>query len=347
MDSAKESIFKTSIRAFLKAFFSIMGILIGIVVLGIAISSLFGSMNMPAQSKIKISPDSNGKAQILPDTTPVILRINIHGVIGTRDLTAENIETLLLDSRSGLIKKNRIKGLLLHMNTPGGLATANDTIYRHIMTYKEKYKIPVYAYIDGICASGGMYIAAASDKIYSAPSGIIGSIGVKLGPIFNFSEVMKKIGIKSLTLSQGIDKDMLSPFRPWKSGEDDSLKNIMTYEYNRFVDIITSNRPKVSKEKLVSIYGAQIFSPPAAEDIGFIDDGNSSYNQALTALTKTAGISSEEKYQVIELQINKPLFADLIEGNSSLLSGRITHTLEMQQTLDPNLMNKVLFLYEP
>lgn len=347
MDVSRESIFTSALRSFCKAFFSIVGILVGIVLIGIIFSVMSGPVNLPAKSTISITADSDGDRTLLPDSSPVILRINIHGVIGTRELTADHIEDLLLDSQSGLIKKERIKGLLLHMQTPGGVAIDSDTIYRHLKVYKEKFQIPIYAYVDGICTSGGMYIAAAADKIYSSPTGMIGSIGVRLGPLFNFAEIMAKVGVKSLTLTEGKDKDMLNPFRTWIAGEDISLKNIMAYDYNRFVDVIASNRPRVSKEKLIKVYGAQIFSPPEAESIGYIDMANSSYNQTLMALSDHAGIGKDEKYQVIELQIRRPIFADLIEGSSLLLSGKIKHTVELSPELDPDLMNKVLYLYQP
>ena len=347
MEISRESIFIAALRSFCKAFFTIVGILVGIVLIGIIFAVMSGPVNLPAKSTISISADSNGDRTLLPDSSPVILRINIHGVIGTRDLTAGHIEDLLLDSQSGLIKTDRIKGLLLHMQTPGGVAIDSDTIYRHLKAYKEKYRLPLYAYVDGICASGGMYIAAAADKIYSSPTGMIGSIGVRLGPLFNFAEIMAKLGVKSLTLTEGKDKDMLNPFRPWATGEEISLKNIMAYDYNRFVDIITLNRARVSKDKLINVYGAQIFSPPEAESIGYIDMANSSYNQTLIALTDHAGIGKEEKYQVIELQSRKPIFADLIEGKSLLLSGKVKHIVELTPELDPDLMNKVLYLYQP
>ncbi len=347
MDVFRESIFTSALRSFCKAFFTILGILVGIALVGIIFSVMPESVNLPEKSTISITADSNGDRAILSDSSPIILRINIHGVIGTKDLMANHIEELLLASQSDLIKQGRIKGLLLHMHTPGGVAIDSDTIYRHLKVYKEKYQIPIYAYVDGVCASGGMYIAAAADKIYTSPTGMIGSIGVRLGPLFNFSEIMDKIGVKSLTFTEGKGKDMLNPFRPWVPEEDVSLKNIMAYDYSRFVDVIVSNRPRVSKDKLITVYGAQIFAPPEAESIGYIDMANSSYNQTLMALTDHAGIGKDEKYQVIELQIHKPIFSDLIKGASLLLSGTIKHTVEFPSELNPDLMNKVLYLYQP
>ena len=109
MEISRESIFTAALRSFCKAFFTIVGILVGIVLIGIIFAVMSGPVNLPAKSTISISADSNGDRTLLPDSSPVILRINIHGVIGTRDLTAGHIEDLLLDSQSGLIKTDRIK----------------------------------------------------------------------------------------------------------------------------------------------------------------------------------------------------------------------------------------------
>ena len=67
---------------------------------------------------------------------------------------------------------------------PGGAADDSVGIYRALCEYKKKYNVPIYAFVDGLCASGGMYIACAADKIYATPSSVIGSVGVIMGPLF-------------------------------------------------------------------------------------------------------------------------------------------------------------------
>ena len=76
-----------------------------------------------------------------------------------------------------------------------------------LVEYKNTSSLPIYAYIDDICTSGGMYIACAADTIYATPDAIVGSVGVRLGPVFNFSQLMETYGIAQKTLTAGKRKD--------------------------------------------------------------------------------------------------------------------------------------------
>ena len=95
---------------------------------------------------------------------------------------------------------------------------------------------------------------------------------------------------------------MMSPFRPWKPGEDASLKNLIAYFYHRFVDLVAASRPNMDKTKLVQEYGAQIYDPVKAQEYGYIDVANSSRNEALLALLHEAKIDPAASYQVVDLE---------------------------------------------
>ena len=140
---------------------------------------------------------------------------------------------------------------------------------------------------------------------------------------------------------------MLSPYRPWKPGEDQSLQDIISYDYNTFVNLVVKARPRIEKNKLINDYGAQVFAPPKAEQLGYIDVSNSSYNQSLREFVKKAGIHDDEAYQVVELKVVHPVLSDLIEGKSPILSGKIRHEFNLLPELQPELMNRPLYLYSP
>lgn len=341
----RESIFLSAIRTFCNALAGMIGILIGLIILGILFASLSKPSMISDKTVMLIAADADGNRELLPESTPAILRLNIHGEIGTRDLNAKLFQSQLLDSRGGMLKKGRVKAILLHINSIGGTVDDAGNMYRALMEYKEKYKVPIYAYIDGVCASGAMYLACSADKIYSKPTGIIGSVGVIMGPVFNYSGLMEKFGVSQTTLTEGKDKDMLSPYRPLKPGEDDSLKAIMAYDYERFVDIVAKRRPRINKNKLIHEYGAQVYDPVKAQELGYIDESDASYNSTLSALTKAAKI--EGQYQVVELKVPHPILSDLIEGKSPLLSGKIKHEIQLTPELKSEWMNRPLYLYSP
>ncbi len=347
MEEKRQSIFTSAIRSFFKSFAAMIGIIAGLVILLIIVSNMGDSYGSMVKSTMTITPDAHGNRKPLSDSAPVILKLNIHGVIGSNRMTASAIETKLLDSLEGSLAGNRVKGILLHINSPGGSANETNNIYLALEEYKKRYQVPIYAYIDGMCASGAMYIACTADKIYSKETGFIGSVGVIMGPLFNFSTLMEKIGIQSKVLSRGKDKAVLNPFIPWVPGADDSIIEIIANDYKVFVDIVTKARPRLNKQKLMDVYGAQVFSPPLAKDYGYIDDASATYQQTLSELAIAANIPKTTAYQVVELKLRRPFIADILEGDTLLFSKEVKHTIDLGPGMEKELMNQVLYLYQP
>jgi len=291
----RDSIFLSSIRAFFVALFSVAGITFGFfpILILIGLFSDTTSSTPTATFTPEIVANAEGKRKVLSGSAPVILKLNIDGVIGIAPLDSDTMRSQLVESREDQLKDNRVKAILLHINSPGGTVVDADGIYRALKAYKEQYKVPVYAYIDGLCASGGMYIAMSADKIYASDASIIGSIGVLSPSFLNFSQLMDKIGIQALTLTAGKGKDELNPLRPWKPGEQDNIQSIIDYYYQQFVDIVVQNRPEVIKEKLINDYGAKIFNPIQAKEIGFINAAGYSLNMTIKDLLKEIGIEDD------------------------------------------------------
>ena len=347
MDIKRESILVSAVRSFCNTFAGMFGVIVGLIIIAIVIAVLSKPSMVSDKTSMIIGADAEGNRSLLPSSAPVVLRLNIHGVIGSRDLNSKTVEAQLLDSREGTLKGDRVKAIYLHINSPGGTAFDAHDIYTKLVEYKTKYKVPIYAYVDGMCASGGMMIACSADKILSAPVGIIGSVGVLMGPNFNVAGLMERYGVKQLTITKGIDKDMLSPYREWKPGEDQSLKDIVAYDYNLFVNLVTKNRPRLNRNKLINEYGAQVYDPVRAQEYGYIDDGNSNYNASMAELVKKAGIEEDEKYQVVELKVLHPVLSDLIEGKSPIFTGKLKHEWVVGSDLPQELLNKPLYLYSP
>jgi signal peptide peptidase SppA len=347
MEYTRESILVSAVRALCKAFSAIVGILIGMILIFFVLMMFSSPDIYPSKSSLVISPDANGNRDLLPHTAPVLLKLEIIGIIGQGDLVADKVQNSLLDSREGMLATDRVKGILLHINTPGGTVDDADAIYRALLNYKKKYQVPIFAYVDGLCASGGMYIASAADKIFASPSSVIGSIGVILGPTFNFSGLMDKYGVQSLTITQGKDKDMLNPFRPWQPGEDSSLRNITADLYERFVSIVTTARPNLDRDKLIGEYGAQVFIAKQAQMFGYIDEDDSDYSATIAALAKESKIPENQIYQVMTIEPAHAFLADLTQGKLSLLTGKITHHFQMNSFMNSELGGRFLYMYIP
>lgn len=343
-----ESIFRSFLRSFFIRFGTVLGLLLGILLTFMLIGAFFGKKDDESKLTYTYAPtiraNALGVREVLEDTTPVILKLNLQGTIGLNDLDRHKTRELLIESREKTLKDDRVKAIILYIDTPGGTVTDADGIYHLLKEYKERYKTPIYAYVDGLCASGGMYVACAADKIYASESSIVGSIGVMVSTAMNFSKVMEKIGIDSLTLTAGKGKDELNPFRPWKADESDNYQALINDFYKSFVDIVTTNRPNVNKEKLVTEYGANIFTAAKAKDIGLIDESGYTYSQTLALLAKDVGLDVE-KYQVVELKEDNwinALFRS--QANNPLLKGELKHNIQLQGELDPKLANQFLYL---
>lgn len=338
----RESIIVSSIRAFMKMFFGLMGIFIAVFVMGLVYSNVSTPIVLEEKTTLNILNDAEGKREVLPSTTPVILEINLHGKIGdARGTDATIFRNILNDSRTGHLAGNRVKGILLNFNTPGGTVVDSEAIYEMLNEYKKRYDVPVYAFVEGLCASGGMYIASSSDKIFAGPSSIIGSIGVVIGPFFNVYETMEKWGVHAKTITEGLDKDMLNPTRPWKEGESSSIQAVTAFMYNRFVDIVTKARPQLDKTKLIEEYGARIFDCITAQKLGYVDVAMSSRDEALKELLIAAKVDHAKSYQVVSLSPKNAWMSEFVSSESPIFTGKIKHTVEADK-----LLQQPCFIYQ-
>ncbi len=343
-----ESIFASSLRAFFVSFFAVIGIGVSITLIALGFYGLTSLAEEETfSSDVKLLPDAKGSRKELSASTPVLLQLNLKGEIGKSDLTAEKIEKVLLKSHEDHLKNNRVKGILLYIDSPGGGVNDSDQIYRLLLRYKEEYHVPIFAYIDGLCASGGYYVACAADKIFASDVSLIGSIGVLAWPPFiNVAEALEKLGVNSLTLFAGKGKDELNPLRPWKEGEQDTYQKLINFYYTRFTEIVSKKRPELTAERLVQVYGATVFPAPEAKEIGFIDAFGHFRSDVLTELATAAGIPADEKYQVITYE-TKGWFEKLIKEESFWRTGKVQHELLLPSSLTMEGRGHFQYLYSP
>ncbi len=348
MEIQNESIFVSALRGFCRSLFILLGIFTAIFIAVLAFSAFQSPYQSEEKTSMQLLPDLNGKKALVSLTAPVILRVNIKGMIGDPEhLDTDVMQSILLDSREGLFQHDRVKAVLLYFDTPGGTVVDSDNIYRLLLSYKKKFNVPVFGYINGLCASGGMYIASAADRLYCGHSGIVGSVGIIFGPFFNISDAIAKIGVQARVLTDGIDKDMMSPLRPWKPDEDEVFKKVMSHFYQQFVDVVAAGRPRLSRTKLVEEYGAKVFDGPTAEQLGYVDVADSDYETALADLMKEAKIDSTKPYQIVELRPKGNLWANLVQGKSPLFNGRIEHKLQLGSDDVGFIKDQFAYLYRP
>lgn len=322
----KRSIFGSAFRTFFSALFGVLGLFLGIIVIVIVVGLIATASggDVEATGRHRVIAGSDWKQSELNRHSPLLLMVNLHGVIGSEDLRPEWVRDQLVRSQSGSFE-GRIHGVLLNVNTPGGGAVASDTIYTLVKNYKEHFDVPVYAFVDGICASGGFYISCAADKIYATAPSIVGSVGV-ISNFFNIYDTLEKVGIQPLTLTAGKNKDTLNPVRKWNKDEGKEIQSIIDENYQIFIDVVTSGRPLLTRKKLVDEFGAKVFLSATALDKGYIDGVVKSRNQVIEMLARTAEVDQQE-YQVVEME-SRSWIDQLVRGEHPLLSGKMTHSIE-------------------
>jgi protease-4 len=357
MEGKKEDcgILFSGVRAFFTGFFGVGGLVFGlffsIIIIGIFIGVL-GSGAKPRlelddtpQFQVKVLPNPQGERKLLDNKAPIILRLDIEGVIGTEALNKDIFRQQLMESREGVFAGNRVKAIVLQIDTPGGTVDDSDAIYLALKGYKERYDVPIYAFIDGLCASGGMYTAAAADKVMASDVSLIGSVGVIMPTFFNFSKVLDKWEIGSKTIMAGKGKDSMNPVRPWTDSDSKSFEEIIDYYYQQFLDIVTSNRKTLDRDLLLNEYGAQIFPAEFALEKGFIDGAGYTFDMLIEEIAEELKLE-EGEYQVVNLE-DANWFKGLFKGKLSMLTGQVTHHVELPNAIPTELLNRYLYLYHP
>jgi len=171
--------------------------------------------------------------------------IEINGVIEPGgEVNADAVITSLNDA----YESAGTKGIILRFNTPGGSPVQSGIINDEIMRQKKLHpKIPVYGVVEDICASGGYYIAAATDKIYVDKGSIVGSIGVLMDG-YGFTEVMKKVGVERRLLTAGENKAMLDPFSPVNPKHQALAQTMLNEIHEQFKTVVRNGRGNRLKE---------------------------------------------------------------------------------------------------
>lgn len=311
----RESIFTSSMRSFFFALFAAMGLGIALIPIGFIWSGISAMSEARPQNSLSpvALPNAQGRVLTSGKDNPLILQIDINGVIGAKGLTKKDVSDQLIASQEGLLSSGRVKGILLAINSGGGSAFDSDGIFRLLQEYKERHKIPVFAMIDGLCASGGVYISCAADKIYASQTSSIGSVGV-ISRDFNYSKLASMIGIEGFTLFEGKGKDECNPWRPWKEDEGENRRRLIRHFYQRFVDVVTKARsidPDVLKDEI----GASIYPAPEALTKNFIDQIEDSRAKCLEDLAR-AGQVDPKLCAILQFQ-PKLWLRDLLSVSSS------------------------------
>lgn len=175
-----------------------------------------------------------------------------------------------------LSRDESVMGVILQIDSPGGLITASKSITDGIEYFRQKTNKPVESFINGMGASGAYWAASATDKITAIQGSEAGSIGVIFGPLARYNgivsdgQVTTKDSIDYTYFTAGRSKDIGNPFRDMTQPEKDFLNQQIQEEYDVFVNYVADRR-KISSDTIRNDIGALPYSAKSAQAKKLID----------------------------------------------------------------------------
>ena len=212
---------------------------------------------------------------------------------------------------------DKIKAVVLRVNSPGGSALASDVIWREVVLTK-KVK-PVIVSMGDVAASGGYYIACAADSIFAQPNTITGSIGV-FGIIPNMKNFFNnKLGITFDGVKTGQYADLGTVSRPLTESERLIIQNEVNRIYSGFTQKVATGRKK-SQAYIDSIGQGRVWSGTEALNNGLVDRlGN--IEDAINSAAKKAKLKD---YKVVEYPAQIDPFQSLFNDTGDKVQAYFT-----------------------
>lgn len=205
--------------------------------------------------------------------------VNIEGTISSSGSVVRWINKLS--------RKDDIQGIIVRINSPGGLVAPSQEIYRALERISKKK--PVVVSMAQVAASGGYYIACAADKIVANPGTITGSIGVK-AKLANVKELMKKIGVKQKTITSGDLKNAGSITDSLTPEERKYFQSLVENLFEQFRSVVLQNRD-LKKKQMRKLSDGRAVTGQQARELGLVDilGGMQAAKKELKEMTNLSG----------------------------------------------------------
>ena len=224
------------------------------------------------------------------------------------DALAKTIKDARLD--------DKIKAIVLRVNSPGGSALASDVIWREV-TLAKKVK-PVIVSMGNLAASGGYYISCAADRIFAQPNTITGSIGV-FGMMPNIKKALEqKLGITVDTVNTNLHSDVGGALRAVSASEFDYIQSGVEKVYDVFTKRVAEGR-KMSQADVDSIGQGRVWTGTDALKLNLVDELGG-LNDAIAYAAKKSKLSS---YKLVELPKQKSPFEAFLGNKETELESRL------------------------
>ena len=210
----------------------------------------------------------------------------------------------------------QVKGILIRVDSPGGVVTPSHEIYEEIRRIRDG-GTPIIVSMGTLAASGGYYVSAPATLIVANPQTLTGSIGVIMEfPILK--GVMDKIGVKVEVVKSRVHKDVGSPFRDMTDQDRELLQSVVTDAYDQFVTIVSTER-HIPEDSVRAFADGRIMTGRQALAFGLVDTLGT-FEDAKRIAASLCGIKGEPRLVRPSRRLNS-LLTDLLEGSTEGLFG--------------------------
>jgi protease-4 len=247
------------------------------------------------------------------DAANKIALVEVNGIItdGAIDSSGFGLVELIKAQLKRAEDDDRVKAVILKVDSPGGEVLASDEIYHAIADFQSKVHKPVIASMGSLAASGGYYISAPCRWIVANELTITGSIGVIMSS-WNYRGLMNKVGVLPQTFKSGKYKDMLSGSREPDQitpEEKAMVQGLIDETFAKFKSVVQEGRDnaydknKNSKDKghplsddWQSYADGRVLSGTEASKLGFVDQLGG-FDQAVESAKRIVGLSNANLVQ--------------------------------------------------
>ncbi|MEX0999882.1 MAG: signal peptide peptidase SppA [Thermodesulfobacteriota bacterium] len=214
---------------------------------------------------------------------------------------------IYLDSIETITKDDKVKALVVRIDSPGGAVGPSQEIYSELKELGKK--MPIIASIGGVGASGGYYIACAAEKIYANPGAITGSIGV-IAQFASYEKLLNWAKIDVEVMKSGKYKDVGSAFREMSEADKQYIQQLIDNVYAQFKSVVAVSRGLDTKQ-IDSVADGKIYTGEQALNLKLIDELGT-INDAISAAGNLGGIEGDP--EVINFPKKKSKLFDLLNS---------------------------------
>ncbi len=237
---------------------------------------------------------------------PYIARVDVDGII------MEDQERV--DIIDEIANNDDIKGVIVHINSPGGTAVGGEQLYGALKDLSAKK--PVVAVMDSLAASAAYLISLGCGHVFTHQGTITGSIGVIM-EIPNLHDSAEKLGVKVDYIRTSPIKGSPTLFEPKNEKAYQNLDNMMQDFYTYFVKVVAENR-KLPLDEAYKLSDGRVFSGKAAVDNKLVDEIGGE-KEAYQWLVNTQSVPKDIKVREVKLKKPKKPFEEFFGSISQNL----------------------------